>query len=293
MDQKDSPRTPPQHRQQQPRQGPSQQPQGRPSGTGGFGQQQGGGGFGQQSPPGQQQGSPPTQGHQQPQGHQPPQGQGQGAPPTGRRAPPTSQQGFGGGTQQQPPHGTGQQSGMSTQQGGRPGPAQGMSAMGPPAGGAASAAVQPSIARGQPRLGGMDAENVAQEEVYTVEPDTSVSEIVEEMDELNVGTAVVVEDDKPVDVITDRSIAMALSDDPNVAEKQADDLVDEELVTVPTGTDVFEVIDRMGEAGIRRILIVDDQGELEGIISLDDLLLLLEDKFDSVAETIEQQMPEL
>jgi CBS domain-containing protein len=56
---------------------------------------------------------------------------------------------------------------------------------------------------------------------------------------------------------------------------------------------VFEVLDEMGEAGIRRFPIVDEDGTLEGIVTLDDLLVLLGKEIQSATEIIQSQLSHL
>lgn len=191
----------------------------------------------------------------QPQGMQ--QGQSQqsswGQPPS---APPTTQQGPGG------PGG---------QSSGRPGATQ----FGP-------APLEP-----------VSIEDIARTEVVTAERDDTVESIVEDMAENNVGSVVVVEEDRPVGIVTDRTITLALRETPDVVEQTAEELMAEDLTTADLESDAFEVLDRMSETGVRRIPIVDEDGELKGIVTLDDVLLFLEDNLHTVAETVRAQFPDL
>lgn len=171
-------------------------------------------------------------------------------------------------------------------------------------GGARSA--PPTQGRGAPQAGQIQGaqsgagllqplsiDDVVQTDVYTVERDTQVREIVEEMGDLEVGTAIVTEDDTPIGVVTDRKIALALSEEPNVVEQTADDLIEGEVVSAMEGTKVSEVLEKMSSEGIRRLPVVDENGELQGVIALDDVIMLLDDKMSDVADTIEQQLPEV
>lgn len=152
---------------------------------------------------------------------------------------------------------------------------------------------QAGMAAGAGLLEPMTIDEAVQTDVYTVDRDTSVAEMVEEMNDLNVGSAVVTDEGTPVGIITDRKIAMTLSDDPNVVEQSAEELMSGEVVSAMEGTQLTEVLNKMSEEQIRRIPIVDESGELEGILALDDILRLLESKFDTVTDTIEAQYPEI
>ena len=113
------------------------------------------------------------------------------------------------------------------------------------------------------------------------------------MAENDVGSVVVVEDDEPIGMLTDRKVALALEDTPEVAQRAAGDLVSEELVTADSSTTVFDVVKMMGENGIRRIPVVDEGNSLQGIVTLDDVIVLLGTELGNVAETIQAQIDRL
>ena len=132
-------------------------------------------------------------------------------------------------------------------------------------------------------------EEIVQTDVVTVQPDETVSEVVGRMAEEEVGSVVVVEDDEPVGIVTDRAIALSLEGTADVAERSVEEVMDTELVTATTETTVFDAIGTLEEAGVRRLPIVDDEGGLEGIVTLDDILVLLGSEFDNAAGIIRSQ----
>lgn len=135
-------------------------------------------------------------------------------------------------------------------------------------------------------------EEVARGEVCTVEPDETVGAVVETMEERNVGSVVVVDDGAPVGIVTDREIALAIPRLDDLAGTAVEELLGDDLVTATTDTDAFEVLDTMNEQGIRRIPVVDDDGELVGIITLDDMLVFLGSNLQTVSDTITEQFPQ-
>lgn len=130
-------------------------------------------------------------------------------------------------------------------------------------------------------------------DVVKAERDTPIATIVAKMAEEDVGSVVVVEDDSPIGIVTDRSVALALENTPDVAEKQAGDLVGDDLVTGTMEMSAFEALDRLREETIRRLPIVDDEGNLEGIVTLDDLVVLLSSEIDKAGQIIREQSPRL
>jgi len=123
----------------------------------------------------------------------------------------------------------------------------------------------------------------------TARPSTPISSVVTEMRERDVGSVVVVEGEVPVGVVTDRTVALALADDPDVSERDAGDLLGETLVTGSMDMSVMEAIERMRREGVRRLPLVDENRSLDGIVTLDDLLVLLAREFRAAAEVLEAQ----
>lgn len=146
--------------------------------------------------------------------------------------------------------------------------------------------------RGKP-LAPVSIEEIVVTDVVTAERDTPIATVVAKMAEEDVGSVVVVEDDSPIGVLTDRSVALALENSPDVAEKQAGDLVGDDLVTGTMELTAFEALDRLREETIRRLPIVDDEGNLEGIVTLDDLVVLLSSELEKAGQIIREQSPRL
>lgn len=139
----------------------------------------------------------------------------------------------------------------------------------------------------------IQVEEVAQEDVVAAERDTPIATVVAKMAAEDVGCVVVVENDKPVGVITDRNIALALESTPDIASKQAGDLISGDLVTATTGMSIFNALQQLNDEAVRRLPIVDDSGNLEGIITLDDVLVLLGSELNKAGEVIQAQSPRL
>ncbi|MBX6313402.1 MAG: CBS domain-containing protein, partial [Isosphaeraceae bacterium] len=92
------------------------------------------------------------------------------------------------------------------------------------------------------------------------------------MRDANCGVLPVTEDGRPVGVVTDRDIALALADHTaDLAITPVGQLMATDLVTIETDATLEQAIGRMGEQGLRRLLVVDAQGQLRGILSLIDL----------------------
>jgi len=127
--------------------------------------------------------------------------------------------------------------------------------------------------------------------VYTVTPETVVWKAAELMRKRGVGDVIVVEDLKPVGILTDRDIVMRVTaaglDPANVPVRN---VMSSPLITVSRETEVSEGIAMMGRHGIRRLPIVDKEGRLASILTLDDILLLQLDDAQDVRDIIQRQL---
>ena len=136
----------------------------------------------------------------------------------------------------------------------------------------------------------MTITDMARQDVVTIAPDTSAAEISRTLAEENVGSVVVVDGDEPVGIVTDRDLALqAVGADATTIT--ASDIMAEELFTVETDERIYDVLEQMRDAGVRRVPVVED-GELVGIVTLDDFLVLLSSELEHVSGVIQSGIPE-
>ncbi|MCH8028650.1 MAG: aldehyde dehydrogenase family protein [Candidatus Dadabacteria bacterium] len=96
------------------------------------------------------------------------------------------------------------------------------------------------------------------------------------MREKMVGSVVIVENKRPIGIITDRDITVrVVADGLDVAKTKVREVMTGELITANEDTRAAELLKVIDENGIRRVPIVDKNGHLSGIITLDDLLQIV------------------
>jgi CBS domain-containing protein len=122
----------------------------------------------------------------------------------------------------------------------------------------------------------MSLRKITKKRVITVRPDDNVVKAAKLMGEKNVGSVVVVQNRKPVGILTDRDIAIrVVGRRANIDSTLVKDVMTKRVVTGRDGQRVAELAKVMHEHGIRRVPIVDKRGRLTGIITLDDLLYMM------------------
>jgi len=141
------------------------------------------------------------------------------------------------------------------------------------------------------RMAPASVEEVVSTDVVTARRDTPIPTVASLLNENDVGSVIVIEDDgeTPVGLLTDRKIALAIESEPEIMDLTAEDLVSTDLLTGRTDMTVFEALDQLKDAGVRRLPIVDEDDTLAGIVTLDDLLVLFGSNIGDAAELIAAQ----
>lgn len=115
--------------------------------------------------------------------------------------------------------------------------------------------------------------DVMTRDVAAIAPETTLKEAAERMRALDVGAIPVVRDGKPVGIITDRDLAIRGVADGAPADTTVGELMSDEIVYVREGDYVEDAAEVMQARQVRRLLVVDDNDQLCGIVSLGDLAL--------------------
>lgn len=147
----------------------------------------------------------------------------------------------------------------------------------------------------------MSVSEYCNREVVIAEPELSAVDAAVLMRQHHVGDLVVVRQEKvgmvPVGIVTDRDLVievMAAGLDP--ASVTLGDLMSAELYTVAEGEVLMDAIALMRDKGVRRLPVVNDQGGLEGLLAVDDVLELVAEQLSDITRLVgreQQQEQEL
>ena len=132
---------------------------------------------------------------------------------------------------------------------------------------------------------------VASRVVVVAEPDTTVQAAAQLMREHHVGALIVVDAGAakggPVGIVTDRDLVieiMATGLDPAVIT--VEDISTPRVATARESDGIFEGIETMRREGVRRLPVVDGEGRLIGIVTMDDILDLLAQEMSHLSDLI-------
>lgn len=135
---------------------------------------------------------------------------------------------------------------------------------------------------------------ICSREVITVHRDATVLHAAMLMRQYHVGDVLVIEDREgrsvPVGILTDRDIVIEMvATDLDCRVITVGDIMLAHLTVVKEDVGIFEAIQLMSSQGIRRLPVVDKDGSLLGIVTLDDVLLLLAKEFGALAKLVRHE----
>lgn len=126
--------------------------------------------------------------------------------------------------------------------------------------------------------------------VVTATPKETLATVAVRMREHNVGTVVIVEERRPVGIVTDRDLALALGAQRISPQTEVQNVMTRHVLAIPEDTSIYTVTKFMREREVRRLPIVDREDRLVGIVTLDDLLRFLGRELYNLSEGIKHEM---
>jgi CBS domain-containing protein len=127
-------------------------------------------------------------------------------------------------------------------------------------------------------------------EVVTAGPKSSLASVAALMDKHNVGTVVIVQDQKAVGILTDRDLALALGSRGVSPQAPVEDVMTKSVTTIDYNKGILEATWYMQGYELRRLPIVDGEGRVIGLVTMDDLLRLLTREMSNLTEGIKREM---
>jgi CBS domain-containing protein len=139
----------------------------------------------------------------------------------------------------------------------------------------------------------MSVERICQCEVDVAEAGETVLSIAERMRQRTVGCVVVLNGaQEPIGILTDRDLVVrVLADGKDPSATRVEDVMTHGPKTVTEGTAIEESLRLMRSGGFRRLPVIDRQGKLLGILTLDDILMLLAEELTSVGQLLNRETP--
>lgn len=120
-------------------------------------------------------------------------------------------------------------------------------------------------------------------QVMTTAPRTcstfsSVLEAVMIFRDTDCGAVPILDEGKPVAILTDRDVALAIAEFPDIADQPVSAVMNPGVVAVAPDDSLEKVCGLLRTQGVRRTLVVDSAGAVKGIIGWADIATVLSDR---------------
>lgn len=138
----------------------------------------------------------------------------------------------------------------------------------------------------------MSVGSYCQGSVCNALPDETLRTAAQRMEKEGMGSLVVVEEDRPVGVLTDRDLVLhVLAGRRDANEARVRDAVARPAVTIRADASLPDATDLMRRRRLRRLPVVDSEGSLVGVITADDVVRLLAEEVMGLARVAASQLP--
>lgn len=134
----------------------------------------------------------------------------------------------------------------------------------------------------------MKVSDVALRAPVTVEVHAAVREVAQAMSREGVGSVIVVDDGRPVGIVTDRDLVVRAMARDLPLDSRVDAVMSMGVVAVDAGADVREAVRMFGTHPVRRIPVVEGH-RVVGVIAVDDLLMALTAELGDVTRGLSAQ----
>lgn len=131
----------------------------------------------------------------------------------------------------------------------------------------------------------MNIRDVMTPDPCSVSPDDSVQTAARIMRDEDTGAVPVVQDGRPVGIVTDRDIVVRAVANDGQLNRPVGEIVSEQVVSASPDMSTREAAELMGEHQIRRLAVVEDE-RLVGIVSIGDLAVK-EGKDSRIGDTLQ------
>jgi CBS domain-containing protein len=125
----------------------------------------------------------------------------------------------------------------------------------------------------------------------TASADETLQSAAQRMEKEGIGLLAVTEGEHLAGVLTDRDVALQMvAGGRDASRTRVGDVMTRPPITVGPRDSLEDALARMARAHVRRLLVVDGE-QVEGVVSADDLVLLLARELGGLGEVLVAQLP--
>jgi CBS domain-containing protein len=107
--------------------------------------------------------------------------------------------------------------------------------------------------------------------------DTPLVKVAQLMRDNSISSIILTEDKKPYGIVTERDLVWrVVASGIDVNSLKASDVCSKPVLTVSEDESIEDAIKMMKEYGVRRLVVLDEEGEVSGILTSDDIVYNIE-----------------
>jgi CBS domain-containing protein len=138
----------------------------------------------------------------------------------------------------------------------------------------------------------MPIDDYCEKPAVTILGTETVRTAAQRMKAAGLGCLVVVADGRPMGIVTDRDLVIeTLCNRLDPGSVRVDEIASHPLVTIEQERSVGEAVRMIRHHAVRRLPVVDDKGDLVGIVAADDLLSMAAAQLSGLSAAIRAQRP--
>ena len=119
--------------------------------------------------------------------------------------------------------------------------------------------------------------------VITIEKGKNIVDAAKIMRENSIGSVVVTSHDRAVGILTERDIIRKAVSQNNI-DRKVEELMTSPIIVIKPQNTIEEAVKSMRDNGVKRLVVIDDEGVLRGIITEDDVVKILPSLIDLIEE---------
>lgn len=137
----------------------------------------------------------------------------------------------------------------------------------------------------------MSLKKLMTEDITSLPSTATVLDAAKFMTDMNVGSVIITDADSPSGLITDRDVvSKVLAQGKDSKTTKIGEIMVSPVVTISEDKDIIDATKLMSSHGIRRLPVTDSTGKLTGVISLDDVLVMLGNEMQNIATTLKKEL---
>jgi len=138
----------------------------------------------------------------------------------------------------------------------------------------------------------MSLQNFCQKPLVRISSEKSISEACQMLNMGNVGCLIVENDGKLCGILTDRDIALKVTGEQREpGTTKVAEVMTSDPIRISVDKDLQHLASLMRTFHVRRVPVVDGYDTTLGIITLDDLIVLLGDEMSEIGKAISEEFP--